>query len=218
MSRSMVRSYRSVRGEPFELVTRAKHSLPVRLAGLVIRWRLELTLAIAGWIGWNWLTHHVPSWAVITLICGAAGGLGWLEWCRHVVSRRVLAVLTRHRLRSVFTERRIMNYSGNLPLLLWCRPTPVGDRVVLLLRAGINLLDLEANLPYLASGCGARSATARAVTWMTALVIVDIARRDPLATTTPVHAQMANMRPPGPRPPLRLVPTLDDPAPAEQGA
>ena len=104
-----------------------------------------------------------------------------MEWSHRLVSRRVLAVLTRHRLRAVFIQRRIMNYSGNLPLLLWSRPTQVGDRVVLALRAGINLIDLEANLPYLASGCGARSATARAVTWMTALVIIDIARRDPLA-------------------------------------
>ena len=217
MSRTMVRSYRGTRGEPFELVTRAKQSLPLRLVGLVIRWRLELTLAIAGWVGWHWLTNHLPTWAVIVLACLAAGGLGWLEWWRRVVSRRVLAVLTRHRLRSVFIERRIMNYSGNLPLLLWSRPTPVGDRVVLLLRAGINLLDLEANLPYLASGCGARLATARAVTWMTALVIIDIARRDPLATTTPAPSGMATTPPSGPRPPLHLVPPLGDP-PIEQGA
>jgi len=176
------------------------------MAGVVIRWRLELILTLAGLLGWNWLTHHLPTWVVITLVILVVAGLGWLEWWRRVLSRRVLAVLTRHRLRSVFIQRRIMNYSGNLPLLLWSRPTPVGDRVVLLLRAGINLLDLEANLPYLASGCGARSATARAVTWMTALVIVDIARRDPLATTTPVPSSSATRPPPGPRPPLHLVP------------
>lgn len=213
--RTTVRSYRSTRGEPFELVTRAKHSLPVQLAGVVIRWRLELVLTIEGLVGWNWLSHHLPTWAVVTLACFAGAGLGWLEWSRRLVSRRVLAVLTRHRLRSVFIERRIMNYSGNLPLLLWSRPTAVGDRVVLLLRAGINLLDLEANLPYLASGCGARSATARAVSWMTALVIVDIARRDPLVTTTPVPSGVAT-EPPQPRPPLQLVPPLDDLA--EMGA
>jgi len=211
MTRTMVRSYRGTRGEPFELVTRAKHSLLVRLAGLLIRWRLELALTLAGLLGWNWLSH-LPSWAVASLACVAAAGLGWLEWSHRLVSRRVMAVLTRHRLRSVFIQRRIMNYSGNLPLLLWSRPTPVGDRVVLLLRAGINLLDLEANLPYLASGCGARSATARAAIWMTALVIIDIARRDPLATTTPVPSGMATTPPPGPRPPLYLVP------PFEQGA
>ncbi len=212
MTRTMVRSYRGTRGEPFELVTRAKHSLLVRLAGLLIRWRLELALTLAGLLGWNWLTHHLPGWAAVSLACVAAAGLGWLEWSHRVVSRRVMAVLTRHRLRSVFIQRRIMNYSGNLPLLLWSRPTPVGDRVVVLLRAGINLIDLEANLPYLASGCGARSATARAVTWMTALVIIDIARRDPLATTTPVPSGMATRPPPGPQPPLQLVP------PVEQGA
>jgi len=206
MTRTMVRSYRGTRGEPFELVTRAKHSFPVQLAGLLIRWRLELTVTLAGLLGWNWLTHHLPSWAAVSLACVAAAGLGWLEWSHRVVSRRVMAVLTRHRLRSVFIQRRIMNYSGNLPLLLWSRPTPVGDRVVLLLRAGINLIDLEANLPYLASGCGARSATARAVTWMTALVIIDIARRDPLATTTPVPSGVATRPPSGPRPQLHLVP------------
>ena len=120
-----------------------------------------------------------------------------MEWSHRLVSRRVLAVLTRHRLRAVFIQRRIMNYSGNLPLLLWSRPTQVGDRVVLALRAGINLIDLEANLPYLASGCGARSATARAVTWMTALVIIDIARRDPLAAARNIPPGWPPVRRPG---------------------
>lgn len=41
-----------------------------------------------------------------------------------------------------------MNYTGNLPVLLWSRPIPVGERVWLLLRAGINLRDVEHNLDY----------------------------------------------------------------------
>ncbi len=106
-----------------------------------------------------------------------------------------------------------MNYSGNLPLLLWSHPTAVGERVLVLLRAGVDVLDFEANLPYLASGCFARTARAQAWKPMTAFVLVDIVRRDPL-TTTDVTSDLAGGRPP--RPPLRQVPPLD-PA-TERGA
>ena len=170
-------------------------------------------MTLAGLLGWNWLTHHLPSWAAVSLACVAAAGLGWLEWSHRVVSRRVMAVLTRHRLRSVFIQRRIMNYSGNLPLLLWSHPTAVGERVLVLLRAGVDVLDFEANLPYLASGCFARTARAQAWKPMTAFVLVDIVRRDPL-TASDVTSDLTSAPPP--RPPLRLVPPLD-PA-TERGA
>ena len=76
-------------------------------------------------------------------------------------------------------------------------------------------MDFEANLAYLASGCLARTARASAVTRMTAFVLVDIVRRDPLATET-VPSSLAT-DPPQPRLPLQLVPALEPPA-VEQGA
>lgn len=101
----------------------------------------------------------------------------------HVV-RRGLAVLGRHRFRAVCIERRIMNRTGNLPLLLWSRPTTVGERIWVLLRAGINAADIEHNLGHVASGCHAREARVVVVRSVTSPAVVDIVRRDPLTGPT----------------------------------
>lgn len=50
-------------------------------------------------------------------------------------------------------------------------------------------------LVVIASGCGARAARAEAYPAMTALVVLDVVRRDPLATPGPAAVR-----------PLRLVP------------
>jgi hypothetical protein len=155
---------------------------------------------------WRWLTSHLPLLPAVILICLVAGGLAGYPPTRRCLVRRWWAVMTRHRLRVVMLQRRIMNYSGSLPLLLWSHPTAVGERVLVLLRAGVDVLDFEANLPYLASGCFARSARAQAWKPMTAFVVVDIVRRDPL-TSTALISDLAGA--PSPRPPLRLVPPLD---------
>ena len=213
MSRTMARSYRNNRSEPFELLTRPQRSKPARVLGLLIRRRAELTLIVAGLWVWSWLADRMPAWVVVVLLGLLVQGLVWFGPTRRFLWHRALAVVTRHRLRAVFVERRIMNYSGNLPMLLWSHPTAVGERVLVLLRAGIDLVDFEANLAYLASGCLARTARASAVTWMTAFVLVDIVRRDPLAT----EAVPSSLATDPPRPPLQLVPTLEPPA-VEQGA
>ena len=215
VQRRFIRPYGGTvgRGEPFELITRTKTSRFVRVLGLIIRRRVEITAVIAGLVGWWWLTSHLPPLAALALLAVVAGGLVGYPPTRRFLARRWWAVLTRHRLRAVMSERRIMNYSGNLPLLLWSHPTAVGERVLVLLRAGVDVLDFEANLPYLASGCFARTARAQAWKRMTAFVLVDIVRRDPL-TASDVTSDLTSAPPP--RPPLRLVPPLD-PA-TERGA
>lgn len=173
------------RSEPFEIFTRPQRSRPARLLGLVIRWRAELTVAVVALSAWLWLTDRMPEWVagiiVGTLVIGTAA---WPTSRRYVLHRGY-AVMTRHRLRAACVERRIMNYSGNLPLQLWSRPTPVGERVWLLLRAGIDAGDLESNLSHLASACWAADARIAAHRKVTALVTLDIVRRDPL-TGAPV--------------------------------
>jgi hypothetical protein len=206
------------RNEPFEVFHRPQRSTAARMLGLALRMRAEITTAaalllawswLAGWLrGWrgdrppappdapppSWLALHWPGLVAGLLLALAAGVALAVPVTRRYLVRRALAVLTRHRLRQVCMERRIMNFTGNLPLFLWSRPTPVGERVWLLLRAGIDGTDMERSLGHIAAGCFARDARVVVARSVTALVLVDVIRRDPLA-----H--------PAGRPGLHLVPT-----------
>jgi hypothetical protein len=150
----------------------------------------------------------MPTWAAGVILGVLACGVVTVPVSRRYVHRRALAVLTRHRLRSVFVQRRIMNWTGNLPVLLWARPTPVGERVWILLRAGIDAVDIERNLAYLASGCFARDARVTVARSMTALVMVDVIRRDPLTRRVPSARPAPAAQPVPTAPPaLHVVPT-----------
>jgi hypothetical protein len=48
---------------------------------------------------------------------------------RRFVLRRVWCVFSRHRVRKCFVQSRVMTHEGLLPLFMWTRPTPVGDRL-----------------------------------------------------------------------------------------
>ena len=56
----------------------------------------------------------------------------------HPHQRRSLwCLITRHRIRTCFSEFIITNRTGSLPLILWAMPTPVGERVWIWLRPGL---------------------------------------------------------------------------------
>ncbi len=206
-NRTAPTSDRFARSEQFEVFTRPQRSRPARLLGLAIRLRAEITAVVVALIAWRWLTEQMPAWAAGLVLVGLVVLVVAVPHSRRYLSRRVLAVLTRHRLRAVFVERRVMNWSGNLPVLLWSRPTPVGERVWVLLRAGINGGDIERNLDHVASGCLARDARISVARSMTALVRVDVVRRDPLTTPVPAPRRATDdHRTPAIRPPLRVVP------------
>lgn len=170
---------RNTRSEPFEVFTRPQRSLPARIAGLVLRLRAELVISVAAVIGWGWLVDRMPLWGAGLLVgLFLVATLAWPASRRYVV-RRCYAVMTRHRLRATFVERRVMNYTGNLPLLLWARPTPVGERVWVLLRAGIDAFDIERNLSHIASACWGFDARVTPHRKVCALVVVDVVRRNP---------------------------------------
>ena len=69
-----------------------------------------------------------------------------------------------------------------LPLLLWARPTPAGERVWLWLRPGLELADLDGKTGRIAVACWAKQVRVLAASERyAALIRVDITRRDPLA-------------------------------------
>ncbi len=88
---------------------------------------------------------------LITLTCGAVTLAGSSLWCWPCPSRagsstrRFWCVLARHRLHRLCYEARLHTRAGRLPLVLWTRPTKVGERARVLCRAGICADDFAAH-------------------------------------------------------------------------
>ena len=96
----------------------------------------------------------------------------------------IWCLVTRHRIRTCFSEFIITNRTGSLPLILWARPTPVGERVWIWLRPGLALDDLQNRLDKIAVACWATAALAETASRSNAAFVrMDIKRRDALTGT-----------------------------------
>ena len=100
---------------------------------------------------------------------------------RRFITRRLWCVLARHRIQRLCWEARLHTRAGRLPLVLWTRPTKVGERAWLLCRAGICAEDFEDHIGELRAACFARDARVTRNTRWSQLVTIDIIRRDTLA-------------------------------------
>lgn len=67
--------------------------------------------------------------------------------------RRVWCVVTPHRVRTGFKHAWVHSRTGRLPMVLWTCPVPAGEELLLLLRPGTSLGDVEA--AELATACWA---------------------------------------------------------------
>ncbi|WP_021594592.1 hypothetical protein [Actinomadura welshii] len=146
-------------------------------------------LVVSGFVLLSMHTGLVVRIIVVAVLVGVPAGIP-------VVRRRVVAVawclISRHRLRACFNEFIISNRSGSLPLILWAKPTPVGERVWIWLRPGLSLADLESRLDKIAVACWAANITVeRASTRNSAFVRADIKRRDALTGT--VNSPLVDM-------------------------
>ena len=124
---------------------------------------------------------------------------------RRFITRRFWCVLARHRLQRLCYEARLHTRAGRLPLILWTRPTQVGERTWLLCRAGISAEDFEDRIGELAAACYARDARVTRNRRWSHLVTIDIIRRDTLAASQHHHlpagaADRALPAPPRPGP------------------
>ena len=152
-------------------------------AGIAWRWRTELlTLAsIAAVLRW------LDTWVTLTWACVALGGflvvVLAVPHSRRFITRRFWCVLARHRLQRLCYEARLHTRSGRLPLILWTRPTKVGERTWVLCRAGICAEDFEAHTGELRAACYARDARVTRNRRWSHLVTIDIIRRDTLAAS-----------------------------------
>jgi hypothetical protein len=149
-------------------------------------WLPEIGLGVGVVYGWTWLMMATPLWLALTIVSVGVGLPAAFRRSRQLVWAPVWCLTVRHRLRTCFAAFIATNRSGTLPLILWARPTPAGERVWIWLRPGLSIKDLEQDgqVQKLAVACWANEArVTRASRRYAAFIRVDITRRDPLADT-----------------------------------
>jgi len=173
-------------------------------AGIAWRGRTELLvltgLAVVFWRLDTWIT---AIWAGV-ILGGLAAVVAAVPHPRRFITRRFWCVLARHRLQRLCYEARLHTRSGRLPLILWTRPTKVGERTWVLCRAGICAEDFEAHIGELRAACYARDARVTRNRRWSQLVTIDIIRRDTLAAGELIASPLARLTAHYPQ--LALVP------------
>ena len=167
------------------------------IAGVLVRawpvlrvlwwWSFEITAAALVVVGPSLLARATTPWFALVVLLVAASACFVVRPVRRFLSAWSWCVVDRHRLRMCFT--RIVRGSaasgarpGLLPLVLWARPTPAGERVWLWLRPGLELTDLDGKAAQIAVAMPAKQVRVVAASERyAALIRVDIARRHPLA-------------------------------------
>ena len=215
-------THRNQRNNPYvidDLAARFHRST----AGVAWRWRTELLILTAAGTAVSRLSRDMSlTWAAITL-GGIVLGLLAIPGTRRYVTRRFWCVLARHRIQRLCYEARLHTRAGRLPLVLWTRPTKVGERARLLCRAGICAEDFEAHIGELRAACYAREARVTRNRQWSQLVTIDIIRCDTLAAGRHVPSPLMNTRTrpltaePSTITPLAVVPPVGAPGgePAE---
>jgi hypothetical protein len=147
-------------------------------------WLPELSLSGGLISGWVELASHTDLIARLAAVAVFAGVPAAVSQVRRRLNALAWCQISRHRIRTCFNEFIITNREGSLPLILGARPTPAGTRLWIFLRPGLSLADLQDRADKIAAACWASSVIAdRASNSNSALVRIDIKRRDPLTGT-----------------------------------
>ncbi|HEX3958057.1 MAG TPA: hypothetical protein VHZ03_15695 [Trebonia sp.] len=151
--------------------------------GTAWRWRTEIiTLAsLAAAYCWLW-SQLTVIWAAVVLAAFLVIVLG-VPVTRRFTVRRFWCVLSRHRFHRMCFEGRLHTRAGRVPPVLWVRPTKVGERLLIWVRAGLAAEDFEQHTGELRAACYAREARVIRNTRWSQLVTIDIIRRDTLAAS-----------------------------------
>ena len=156
----------------------------------VWRWSIEITLAVLLLIAWFDLAAVMPNYAVACVMAFPLVALCNFRLPRRWIVGWFYVLFVRHRLRTALVQLGSRNRSGKLPWLIWWHPTPVGERVWLCLVAGMSAAQIEEAADALAAACFARQVRVETNRRMTAFVRVDIIRRDPLESPTPITSRL----------------------------
>ncbi len=162
-------------------------------AGTAWRWRTELSVLGGLLAVLAWLSGQVTiGWAAVVL-AAALTILFALPWPRRFIIRRFWCVLARHRVQRLCWEARLHTRAGRLPMVLWTRPTKVGERLFVWCRAGTCAEDFEQHTGELAAACYAREARVTRNPRWSQIVTIDIIRRDTLAAKHLIGSPLARL-------------------------
>jgi hypothetical protein len=134
-------------------------------------------------------TRFGPLWTDLVVVASAAVVLGWRRSRRWLLAG-LGCMVTRARLRAAFGELRLCRRSGRTPFLVAMRPTPVGERVWLVCPVGVSAEDIADESDRLRAACIARDVRVSRDRRWSALVVVDVIRRDTLAPTVRVTSPL----------------------------
>jgi hypothetical protein len=185
-------SSRNQRNNPYQLeeLFVKFHRTP---AGIAWRWRAELAiLAILAAALWRLSILITITWAGLVM-AAALGLLAGVPHSRRFTTRRLWCILARHRIHRLCYEARLHTRSGRLPLVLWIRPTQVGERAWVLCRAGISAEDFQDHIDQLRAACYARDARVTRNRRWSHLVTIDIIRRDTLAAGNTISSPLERL-------------------------
>lgn len=161
-------------------------------------WLPELAVIGALVAGWAELAAYAGLALRLLALAAFVGILAFVGPVRRYLVSWSWCLVSRHRVRTCFSEFIIANRRGSLPLILGAHPTPAGERLWVLLRPGLSLGTVQANIDKIAVACWASAVTADlAKPSNSALVRFDIKRRDPLTgrIASPLTAAFGNIIP-----------------------
>jgi hypothetical protein len=167
-----------------------RRSLVGRLVGWVFRHLPEILLLLLMIRVWHACANQVgPLWTDAVTV-GLVGVLVWWRRSRRWLLAALGCMVTRARLRAAFAELRLCRRSGRLPFTVALVPTPVGERVWLLCPVGVSAEDITDESDRLRAACFAREVRITRDRRFSALVVLDVIRRDPLASTQTVGSPL----------------------------
>ena len=143
------------------------------------RWRTELALIAAALLAWRLVASLAGP--IVTIVLGVivAGLLAGIPATRNAIKTHGRATLTRHQLYAAFREIRATTRAGRLPLVVWIRPTPAGERAVIWCRAGVCAEDLHSQVDRIRTACWAKDVRVTASVRSPQLVRLEFLRREP---------------------------------------
>jgi hypothetical protein len=147
-------------------------------AGSLLRWRTEVALVALAIIGAHVFTVSGTSYRT-TLVRAliTAGVLMAQRETRVWVVDHAHCLLTRHRLYTALEGVRAEVGALRLPIVLWVRPSPTGERAYLWRRPGITAEMLCVRTDKIAADCWAKEAHFSFNSRWPAMIVVDVVRR-----------------------------------------
>ena len=164
-------------------------------AGIAWRWRTELALIAATVAGYVRLAAAITAWWALITCAALITAVLLMPYSRRFTVQHYWCLVSRHRLQRVCYETRMHTRAGRLPLIVWIRPTRVGERALILCRAGVCADDFDAYKAEIGSACFAREARVIRNKKWSHVVTIDIIRHDPLTADVIIPSRIPHPAP-----------------------